>query len=98
MAPLGAIDMHYGPKYHDIEYNALLIKAAFEYGVLALTGDGVNPEIMKAAVQEMIKYGGVGIPTIKPWNKEAVFEKLDILNANGIFAAAWMSTVPVCLS
>ena len=30
----------------------------------------------------------MGCPTIKPWNKEAVFEKLDVLNANGIFAAA----------
>ncbi len=88
MAPLGAVDMHYGNKYNDFTYNAVLVKAAYEYGLLAMTGDGVNPEIMKASVQEMIKYQGVGIPTIKPWNKEAVFEKLDILNKNGIFAAA----------
>ena len=88
MAPLGAVDMHYGNKYNDFTYNAVLVKAAYEYGLLAMTGDGVNPEIMKASVQEMIKYQGVGIPTIKPWNKEAVFEKLDILNENGIFAAA----------
>ena len=32
--------------------------------------------------------GGVGIPTIKPWNKEAVFEKLDYLREKGTFAAA----------
>lgn len=87
-APLGAIDMHYGPKYKDQEHNSLLIKAAYEYGVLALTGDGVNPDIMKSAVSDMKKYDGVGIPTIKPWNKEFVFEKLDILNESGIFAAA----------
>lgn len=87
-APLGAVDLHYGPKYKDQEYNSILIKAAYEYGVLALTGDGVNPDIMKSAVSDMKKYGGVGIPTIKPWNKEFVFEKLDILNESGIFAAA----------
>ena len=87
-APLGAIDLHYGPKYKDPAYNSILIKAAAEYGVAALTGDGVDPEIMKSSVQDMIQVGGMGIPTIKPWNKEAVFEKLDILNANGIFAAA----------
>ena len=87
-APLGAIDMHYGPKYKDQEYNSILIKAAYEYGLLALTGDGVNPDIMKSAVEDMKKYEGVGIPTIKPWNKEFVFEKLDILNESGIFAAA----------
>ena len=87
-APLGALDMHYGPKYKDQEYNAILIKAAYEYGVAALTGDGVNPDIMVSAAKEMTKYEGVGIPTIKPWNKEFVFEKLDILNESGIFAAA----------
>lgn len=87
-APLGAIDMHYGPKYKDPEYNAILIKACVEYGIMALTGDGVNPEIMKQSAIDMAKYGGIGCPTIKPWNKEAVFEKLDLLKASGIFCAA----------
>lgn len=87
-APLGAVDMHYGPKYKDQQYNALLIKAAVDYGVLALTGDGVDPDIMRSAAADMVKYGGMGIPTIKPWNKEFVFEKLDILNQSGVFAAA----------
>ena len=87
-APIGALDMHYGPKYKDPEYNTILVRAAYEYGVAALTGDGVNPEIMKSAVRDMAEVEGVGIPTIKPWNKEAVFEKLDYVNAHGIFAAA----------
>ena len=87
-APLGAIDLHYGPKYKDPAYNSILIKAAYDYGLAAFSGDGVDPAIMKSAVQDMIQVEGVGMPTIKPWNKEAVFEKLDILNANKIFAAA----------
>ena len=87
-APLGALDMHYGPKYKDPEYNAILIRAAADYGLMALTGDGVNPEIMKAAVQDMAKCGGMGCPTIKPWNKEFVFEKLDFVKANPTFCVA----------
>ncbi|MCR5136047.1 MAG: alpha-hydroxy-acid oxidizing protein [Oscillospiraceae bacterium] len=87
-APLGALDMHYGSKHTDFTYNSILIRAAHDYGVLALTGDGVNPEIMKASVRDMAQVGGMGIPTIKPWNKEAVFEKLDVLKENRIFAAA----------
>ena len=86
VAPLGAIDMHYGPKYKDIEYNSILIKAAYDYGVMALTGDGVNPEIMLSSAEDMSKVEGVGCPIIKPWNKEAVFEKLDVLNAKNIFS------------
>ena len=87
-APLGALDMHYGNLHTDFSYNSVLIKAAYNYGVLALTGDGVNPEIMKASVRDMVQVDGIGIPTIKPWNKEAVFEKLDVLKENDIFAAA----------
>ena len=88
VAPLGAIDLHYGPKYKDQGYNSIVIKAAYEYGLAAFSGDGVDPAVMKSAVEDMKETEGVGIPTIKPWNKEAVFEKLDILNANRIFAAA----------
>ncbi len=88
IAPLGAVNMHYGPKYDDFAYNSIVIPASAEYGVAAFSGDGVDPEIMKHAVEDMGKVQGLGIPTIKPWNREAVFEKLDILNARGIFAAA----------
>lgn len=87
-APLGAVDMHYGPKYKDHQYNSLLVKAAADYGIMALTGDGVDPSIMLSSVEDMKKVEGIGCPTIKPWNKEAVFAKLDVLNEAGIFAAA----------
>ena len=88
IAPLGSLKLHYGDKYDDFAYNSILVPACAQYGIAAFTGDGVDPEIMKSAVKDMEKVQGVGIPTIKPWNKEAVFEKLDILNAKGIFAAA----------
>lgn len=88
IAPLGSLKLHYGDKYDDFAYNSVLVPACAEYGVAAFTGDGVDPEIMKSAVRDMVKVQGIGVPTIKPWNKEAVFEKLDILNAKGIFAAA----------
>jgi len=87
-APLGGLTLHYGDKYTDQQYNSILVKAAAEYGVMALTGDGMDPDIMKSSVVDMAAVSGMGCPTIKPWNKEAVFEKLDILNANNIFAAA----------
>lgn len=88
IAPLGSLNLHYGDKYDDIAYNNILVPAAANYGICALTGDGVDPEILKNAAKTMEEIGGMGIPTIKPWNKEAVFEKLDILNEKGIFAAA----------
>lgn len=86
-APLGAIDLHYGPKYKDPEYNSILIKACADYGLMALTGDGVDPNIMLRSAEDMKKVSGMGCPIIKPWNKEAVFEKLDVLNEAKIFCA-----------
>ena len=87
-APIGALPMHYSDAYDDFAYNDILIPTAVECGGMSFTGDGVDPEIMKRAVAAMNKVGGVGVPTIKPWNVEAVMAKLDILNENNIFAAA----------
>ena len=87
-APIGALPMHYSDAYDDFAYNDILVPTAVECGSLAFTGDGVDPEVMKRSVAAMNKVGGVGVPTIKPWNVEAVMEKLDILNENNIFAAA----------
>lgn len=88
IAPLGALSMHYGDKHNDISYNNILIPATANYGVCALTGDGVDPAVMQNAAKTMADNGGVGIPTIKPWNREFVFEKLDLLNELKVFAAA----------
>ena len=87
-APIGALPMHYSDAYDDFAYNYILIPTAVECGSASFTGDGVDPEIMKRSAAAMAKVGGIGIPTIKPWNNEAVFEKLDVLNELGIFAAA----------
>ena len=88
-APLGSVAMHYGDKYNDLTYNAVLVPGCAEYGVAAFTGDGVDPAVMKSSVLDMQKVGGMGIPTIKPWNLEAVFEKLDYIHENGgVFAVA----------
>ena len=87
-APIGAMKMHYGGDHTDITYNAELIPGCVEAGIAAFTGDGVDPEVMKNAVKVGATVGGISVPTIKPWNIEAVQEKLDILNATDIFAAA----------
>ena len=87
-APLGAVDMHYGPKYNDQSYNVDMMKGAIASGILAFTGDGVNAQIMKDAIADSAALGGLSIPTIKPWSREVVFEKLDDVIAHNIFAAA----------
>lgn len=86
--PVGAVNLHYGEKYNDAEYNDVLVEACAEAGIAAMTGDGVNPEVMSGATEAIKKAGGIGIPTVKPWNLEIVREKMDLAAASGAFAVA----------
>lgn len=79
-APLGAVNMHYGEKYNDLTYNSLLVPTCAEYGIAAFTGDGADASVLTSAADAIAQCGGMGIPTVKPWNREMVFEKLDYIN------------------
>lgn len=87
-APVGAVTQHYGDKYNDLQYNDILIPACAEAGIAAFTGDGLNHDVVRSAAETLMKNGGCGIPTIKPWNMELVKEKLDMVKAADPFAIA----------
>ena len=86
--PVGAVNLHYGEKYDDAAYNDILVSACAKAGIAAFTGDGVNPEVMRAATEAVKNAGGMGVPVIKPWNRETVQEKLELVVASGAFATA----------
>lgn len=86
--PVGAVSQHYSDAYNDTAYNDVLVKACAENGIAAFTGDGVNPEVMKAAVGAIQGAGGIGIPTVKPWSGDVLEEKLRLAKESGSFAAA----------
>ena len=86
--PVGAMQLHYGARYNDMEYNDLLVAACAKAGTLAFTGDGTNPAIMEGAVKAIAANHGAGVTTVKPWNKEEVFRKLDMAKASGVWAIA----------
>ena len=87
-APVGAMTLHYGDKYDDLQYNDILVAACAQAGIAAFTGDGTNPAVMQAAAEVLKKNNGCGIPTIKPWNMETIREKLDLVKAADPFAIA----------
>ena len=86
--PVGAVTMHYGEKYNDLQYNQILVPACGEKGIAAFTGDGMDPQVMISAGQVIKSVQGCGVPTIKPWNKEMIDEKLRIAKESGAFAVA----------
>ena len=81
--PVGAVNLHYGDKYNDLEYNNILVPACAQAGIAAFTGDGTNPDVFTAAAAAIGAAGGRGIPTVKPWDRDTLFAKLDAAKASG---------------
>ena len=76
-APVGAMKMHYGDKYDAATYNDLLVSACRKAGILACTGDGIDAGVMDGALRAIGHIGGCGVPTVKPWDRDTVFQKLE---------------------
>ena len=81
--PVGAVKLHYGDKYTDLEYNDILVPACVQAGIAAFTGDGTDPAVFAAASRAIGQNGGKGIPTVKPWDRDTLFAKLDAAKASG---------------
>lgn len=86
--PVGAVSMHYGDAYVDQTYNKVLVKACKDSGIMAFTGDGMDDQIMIGATQNIKENDGIGVPTIKPWAKEMVVEKLKLAKEADALAIA----------
>lgn len=86
--PVGAVKMHYGDRYTDEEYNDLLVPACVDAGIAAFVGDGVNPSVLQAGTAAIGAAGGIGVPTVKPWDLDTVREKMQLVQDCGSFAVA----------
>lgn len=86
--PVGAVQLHYGDAYTDESYNDALVSGCASAGIAAFTGDGTNPEVMRAATRAIAAAGGIGVPTVKPWNAALIAEKMELVKASGAFAVA----------
>lgn len=86
--PVGNVKLHYSDYLDDYSYNQILVKACAENNICAFTGDGLDREVFQSACLAIKKNNGVGIPTIKPWNKEVIAKKLIEVAESDCFAVA----------
>lgn len=86
--PVGAVSQHYSDLYNDNTFNEVYVKACAKSGIAAFTGDGLDENIMINATKYIKANQGIGVPTVKPWDKETCFEKLKMANESGAFAIA----------
>ena len=86
--PVGAVKLHYGEKYTDQQYNEILLKGCADNGIAAFTGDGTDYNVMIEATAAIRGLGGMGIPTVKPWDLDTIREKMELVKKSGTFAVA----------
>ncbi len=82
-SPVGAMNLHYGDKYNDMQYNDILVRECEKAGIAAFTGDGANQQVFVDACAAIKNAHGKGVPTVKPWDKKTVLEKIDLAKDAG---------------
>lgn len=88
VGPVGAVKLHYGDMYTDTEYNNIMIEACAESGILAMTGDGIDPVMMQESCKAIRKNKGMGVPTVKPWDINTLHEKFELVRGSDAVAVA----------
>lgn len=81
-APIGAVANHYGDLLTEEEYTDRLTGGCMDAGIAAFTGDGLA-DFLFAAGCSAIASSGFAVPTVKPWNRELVFRKIDLAKEAG---------------
>lgn len=87
-APVGAVQLHYSDLYDDLRYSEIIVKGSKNAGSVGFTGDGVDPRVFDGTADSIKECGGHGIPTIKPWSRDEVIEKIRTSEAAGAMAVA----------
>ena len=81
-APIGAVGNHYGQMLDERTYTRLLARGCADAQIAAFTGDGLK-EIFFQAGCEAMEAAGFAIPTVKPWHRDLVFQKIDYAKSHG---------------
>ncbi len=76
-APIGGVSFNMGGGLSEEEYIESVTAACKKSGVMACTGDGVPSFIHEAGFAAIKKHEGHGIPFIKPWESDELWEKLE---------------------
>lgn len=82
-APIGGVSFNMGGKVSEEKYIRSIIFGCLEKKILGCTGDGVPDFIHQTAFNVISEAQGQGIPFIKPWEDEELYDKLGRAAATG---------------
>lgn len=81
-APIGVVGNHYGNLLDERTYAEAMTKGCVDAGIAAFTGDGLKDIFFQIGCEAMEK-AGFAIPTVKPWHRDLVFNKIDYAKSHG---------------
>lgn len=82
-APIGGVSFNMGGGISEEEYIEAIINGCKNKGIIGCTGDGVPDFIHEAGFSAIKNAEGVGIPFIKPWEDNELFEKIEKAEKTG---------------
>ena len=85
-APVGGTAMNMKSAMSEADYSKAVIAGSLQAGVLAMTGDGPNPEVFRGGVEAIRLEQGRGIPIIKPREPEQIVKLANEAAAAGAVA------------
>lgn len=88
LAPIGGMAVNYNGYFKENEYIDLIVKQMKDLGSLAFTPDGQGDEVFLKSLETIKENDGIAVPTVKPWGKEKIIEKLLLCKKYGAIASA----------
>jgi len=82
-APIGGVSFNMGGGISEDTYVKSIISGCREKKILGCTGDGVPDFIHETGLKMIQQARGNGIPFIKPWEDDELFEKLEKVKESG---------------
>ena len=82
VAPIGGMSFNYTNYLSETEYSEAVVFGAKQAGIIAFTGDGPNDDYFPSTLPVIAAADGMGIPTIKPWAKEKLMERIADIRAS----------------
>ncbi len=88
VAPIAGITNNSGAKMSELQYNQAIIHGAKQAGTIGFSGDGMNPLMFSEPLDLIDELDGWGIPTMKPWQKVGIDQRLSHIKEKKCIALA----------
>ena len=87
-APIAGMKAQYGSDVTEYEFAQALVVGSNEFGTFSFLGDSVDINVFKTIAAVSEEGNGLAIPTMKPWEKSGVDERLNLLAETNTIALA----------